>query len=744
MQDARQWIVWKSISDGTSAKPRKVPFYVDGTPRRGVLDSPDDQSRFGTYAQAVAVLNSGAYAGLGFALCNGWQGVDLDCLSTRPALNDHMFALCAMTYCEISPNGDGMHAIGYGKSFPSIGSGGDGFEAYSAGRFFTVTGQVMSSVAVSDLSFYIDMAIRPMRATVTPRMTIPRPARDNYDLGELRSALSSISADDRDTWQAVGQALCGLGDAGFELWDEWSATSAKYNPANDHKTWQSFRGDKTGPEAVFAKAQACGWVNPKARKPLDASTVGFGRTTLVASLPAASHRVPAARAINGSRLVMAHAADQIFEGCVWIQSLNQILVPGGDLLDQATFNNRFKKFSFMVDAGNTTKAKTPIDAFLSNQVLDFDQVHDVCFRPDLPPAAIIEDSGRTMVNTWWPINTLRIPGDVTPFTTHIAKLLPAKQDQNVLMAYLAAMVQYPGVKFRWCPVVQGSKGNGKTLISSCIEYALGRKYCHRPNAADISSKFTGWMRNKLCISISEIATHDKQEVLEFLKTLISDDLVEIQKKGSDQYTGENTANFLMFVNPKNAIPTDNDERRYAVMYTAQQSYADIVRDGMGGDYFPNLVNWMKNGGHAHIAHYLATYLIPDELNPAMACHRAPLTSSTDEAIHESLGALEQDILECAESGEPGFRDGWISSTMLARKFEKRGMSARRLATALTRLGYVKHPGLHDGRCNAPVTMPDGNRPRLYVRPDHPSTGSTPADIARMYVAAQSVFGQSVV
>lgn len=733
MRNARQWLLWRAIPQ-EGKKPRKVPFYVSGTPRNGATDTPEDLAQLATYDDATRALQSGQYTGLGFALNNGWQGIDLDGVSERPLLQPLMTELCGITYCETSPSGDGIHAIGYGGQFYPIGSGGHGFEAYSDGRYFTVTGAALNNLPTQDLSSYVETRLRPIRGVPAPTAAPAREyeERTDADLTELRDALRHIPADDRDVWVAMGNALCRLGDDGFALWMEWSATSDKHDPVADISQWESFSGDRTGFAAVFARAQSYGWVNPKARKPLDTAGLGFG-----GALPAVQGaHAPTPRAIEGSRLVMAHQAADVFKGCVYVESAAQILVPGGDLLDQQRFNNRFKRYGFMIDPGNTVKAKTPWDAFLSNQVFDFPYVQDQCFRPDLPPAHILENAGRVYVNTWWPINTIRTEGDVTPFLTHLAKLLPDDHDREVLTSYLAAMIQYPGIKFRWAPVVQGTKGNGKTIISTCIEYALGMKYCHRPNAADISSKFTGWMANKLCVSVSEIATHDKREVLEFLKTLISDDLVEIQKKGNDQYTGENTANFLMFVNPKNAIPVDDDERRYAILFTAQQSAADIRRDGMGGDYFPNLIKWMKAGGYAHIAHYLSTYPIPDHLNPATECHRAPRTTSTSEAITASLGMLEQEILEAIECGEMGFRGGVVSSIMLAKRFEKRNASHNRLRDALHHLGYVKHPALPDGRVTQVVHMPDNGRPRLFVRAGSAEAALDAASVVATYIKAQ--------
>lgn len=476
------------------------------------------------------------------------------------------------------------------------------------------------------------------------------------------------------------------------------------------------------------------------RAAFDASGVGFGKSTI-----GASHAAPVPRVITGSRLASPQQQmDILFKGCVYVGSENKILTPGGWLLDRQRFDNMTGGYSFIMNNENAgAPSKSAWEAFLQNQSYDAPRAETLCFRPELPPGIIVREGGQRMVNTWWPVETERTEGDVTPFLQHLEKLLPNENDRVQLLSYLAATVQHPGVKFQWCPVIQGCEGNGKSFLSACIEYAIGDRYTHKPNASEIGSKFTGWLRAKLFISVEEVMTGHKRETLDALKPLITNPRVEIQNKGADQTTGDNRANFLMFTNHKNAIPVDVDKRRYAIYFTAQQAAADITRDGMSGKYFPHLYNWARAGGYSAIAHYLANYAIPDELNPATSCHRAPQTTSTAEAISESLGALEQDILECIDAGEIGFKDGWISTTMLTRKFEKRGLTTRRISSAMKHLGYVHHPSLKEGRCNNPVVMPDGNKPRLYVKPDHPSVNvKNPTDVAKLYATAQIQFGQN--
>ena len=95
--------------------------------------------------------------------------------------------------------------------------------------------------------------------------------------------------------------------------------------------------------------------------------------------------------------------------------------------------------------------------------------------------------------------------------------------------------------------------------------------------------------------------------------------------------------------------TQND-RRICTLFSAQQQAADLARDGMVGDYFPSLYNWLRADGYAIVSELLHTFPIPNEYNPATGCQRAPVTSSTAEAIKGSTGGIER------EEGDPQVGD----------------------------------------------------------------------------------------
>ena len=155
MRRAKRWLLYKMIQrpDG---KADKVPYYINGKPRNGTLDSPEDVNQLSTYAEASEIVESSeSYAGLGFALGHDgekyWQGIDLDRVYGTEL---ESLAKQLPGYVETSPSGTGVHAIGYGEYFNGKNEG-NGIEYYASGRYFTYTGDAIRSSGLTDLKTFI-------------------------------------------------------------------------------------------------------------------------------------------------------------------------------------------------------------------------------------------------------------------------------------------------------------------------------------------------------------------------------------------------------------------------------------------------------------------------------------------------------------------------------------------------------------------------------------------------------------
>lgn len=94
-----------------------------------------------------------------------------------------------------------------------------------------------------------------------PKAVSPEDLSDQT-LIDLDSALATIPADSRETWIAVGHALKGLGEYGYQLWLAWSRKSSAYRPG-DEERWDSFDPKHTDYRAIFSRASRDHeWVNP--------------------------------------------------------------------------------------------------------------------------------------------------------------------------------------------------------------------------------------------------------------------------------------------------------------------------------------------------------------------------------------------------------------------------------------------------------------------------------------------------
>src|SRR5262249_29987278 len=99
-------------------------------------------------------------------------------------------------------------------------------------------------------------------------------SNDPADIERVREALRFIPADDREIWRNVGMALNdAFGDAGHEVWAEWSASSAKYDAADQDKNWRSFTpGGGIGIGTLFHHAKQNGWHLPRQTRRSDGKT----------------------------------------------------------------------------------------------------------------------------------------------------------------------------------------------------------------------------------------------------------------------------------------------------------------------------------------------------------------------------------------------------------------------------------------------------------------------------------------
>ena len=127
MRKYSNWLVRKS----------KIP-YSPVTHKQG-----NSRNICGTFKQAIEALKTGLYDGLGFHFDGTpFTGIDLDHHVIDGNLDEMATQIVTEcnSYTEYSPSGTGLHIIVKGNTPHSVKNSPMGFEMYSQGRYFTVTG----------------------------------------------------------------------------------------------------------------------------------------------------------------------------------------------------------------------------------------------------------------------------------------------------------------------------------------------------------------------------------------------------------------------------------------------------------------------------------------------------------------------------------------------------------------------------------------------------------------------------
>lgn len=766
--DYPQFVIYK-VRPKENGKSDKLPLDPETLEPAGITNT-KIWLTLDAAAQIVQAL--GKPYGLGFALTihDPFFFVDIDsCLQGNgqwSPLAQELLALFAGAGVEVSQSGRGLHIIAKAhapeghrcrneKEYP-------GLELYTEGRLIALTGVNTYGDSHLDctepLSRFLTKFMPPVTAVAELHETgwtttaDPRWGGPESDDELIEKALSSSSAGStfggrasfRDLWECNTDKLA-IAFPTTTPGQDFDHSGADRALAQHLAFWTGNNCERIY-ELMFRSALV--------RDKWDRPDYLRGRT--IPSAVSSQHQVytgrrnkevPAAEGgsegfTTGSQYLTPREQLDHFKGCVYVRDQHRIFVPDGGLLKADQFRAVYGGFVFALDANNVKTTKSAWEAFTESQAIRFPSATTVGFRPDQPPGKITEEEGLTIINTYVPINTPRKSGDGTPFYDWFAKFLPVPEDREILWAYMASMVQNPGIKFQWWPFLQGQEGNGKTMIFRVLEHAIGRRYTHYPNALDLANVFNNWLAGKLFIGVEEIYVSNKKEMMEALKPIITNDRIGLQAKGVDQYTGDNYANGMACSNYQEAVSITYDTRRWAPFFAAQQNFEDLVRAGMVGPYFPNLLKWLRKDGYAIINHDLRSYEVPLHLDPARDCVVAPRTSSTRVAVRVSLGSVEQEVVEAIEQGKPGFRGGWVSSIALSNLLEHKRLAhlvapSKRRAM-MQKLGFDWHPALmaNEGRAYSSV-MAEGGKPKIFIVTNSPAIHiPTPQEVVAQYTQDQ--------
>ncbi len=343
------------------------------------------------------------------------------------------------------------------------------------------------------------------------------------------------------------------------------------------------------------------------------------------------------------------------------------------------------------------------------------------YLPGKDPLLVVD--GMKVVNTYRPSS---VPKEVTIYSEsdllaikvieeHIRLLCDGRDAvAATLLDYLAFNVQNPGTKVRWAPVIKGVEGDGKSLLSTLLSATVGGVNVKTISTKAITSDFTSWARGA-CIGVIEelrMVGHNRYDALNSIKPCIANDTIAVHPKGGDEYNCPNTMNYIAFTNYVDALPLDDNDRRWFVLFTPWDNIDEFAKkiDGSIGEYFDRIHEALEEHGPA-LRKWFLDRKLSSEFKPN---GRAPDTAEKATMISLALSDADVILRDLIAEGCRGVSQAVVSTSCLSATMRALGCEPP-LGTSMNRmmssLGFKKFNesvkwdgGTHRVWTKQPVTL----------------------------------------
>lgn len=333
-------------------------------------------------------------------------------------------------------------------------------------------------------------------------------------------------------------------------------------------------------------------------------------------------------------------------------------------------------------------------------------------------------SGRECVNTFMPDSMPGVglpPGEegqraVGLINRHIWNICGRRPAvYQGLLDWLAWCVQNPGLKVRHSPIIKGIEGDGKTVLLTLMATCLGQANVRSVTPQVVMSQFNGYAEGVCAVGLEEVRMtgHNRYDAMNALKPLITNDTVDIHKKGQDSYNALNTVNYLAFTNHGDALPVGATDRRWFVVFTPWASKAGM-EEAFGASaetYFDDLHGALEHHPDA-LRYWLQNHQVSSKFNPNGAAPSTPEKTAMSQADMDDADEVVQELIR---AGGPGYNQHIVSTrhitaAMTGEEFGNRPTGfevpkGRALAKILQKLGYTR----------ASRVKWDGEACRVWVR-----------------------------
>ena len=251
-----------------------------------------------------------------------------------------------------------------------------------------------------------------------------------------------------------------------------------------------------------------------------------------------------------------------------------------EAVSPSAFNTAYSRF--MLTKQDVLEGRSVPDRLPAHVATNIYQIPVLSAKRYMPGLdSVFTMDGVQYANTYSDRNVPEVPEELTKrdkrnieiVKAHIKHLFPDEREGRILLDYLAYIVQNPGHRRRWAVLLQGVEGDGKSFFANLMANVLGGDNVRVVTPKTVQTDFNGWAEGSQVVFIDEIRLHghNRYDVLNQVKPLITNDVIEIHRKGIDPYNVPNTAAYLLATNFRDALPLDDNDSRYFVLFSRFQT-----------------------------------------------------------------------------------------------------------------------------------------------------------------------------
>lgn len=521
---------------------------------------------------------------------------------------------------------------------------------------------------------------------------------------DIREPLFAIDPDiGYEQWTHIAAALKHQfrneeqAEEAYHLFDEWSSSGSKYRGSEEtFGKWRSFKPDAMGKQAVtlrslFHYAQEAGWKPVKvAAITRDALTQWIKDTECVETLQSEGPQRIAAmpfRSTTGDDTMLEILRRRLVHlGChgAKVSSLRADMkrerkakakeeekeVPGwlrpycycppmgkfihvnkgsGLAIGKEAFDLTFGKH-----IPEDSEGRRPAASSFAMDVIQLRTVDGTTYDPRFFEDRFFSHEGRDYLNEYNPASVPELDhtkkervGEI--FYNHLLVLCGSREHADLVLWYLAHIVQRPGVKIRWMHLIQSAEGAGKSILYYLMDAAIGRGNSKIVNPSQFNSgSWNDWAVGCQFLVIEELMLKgkDRAATANLYKDFLTNQTINLVAKYKNATVVQNVANAIAFTNHHSPIHLDESNRRYHVIKSPLQTRDHVVQLTESGHFVP-LDKIIKRHGGALRA-YLLDVKIPDDFPTDGP---APKSRFTDQLIAESRNHVIDDIERIMEDAE---------------------------------------------------------------------------------------------